>query len=451
MIIVRLLPICLFILCVLCSLIVWKNIEDKITLSNSGIISTNDFFSSRNIEHNSIDYVHHQSTMKKIPNYPAITLKKMDIPLLIFTSQRPDYLNLTLSTVWDYHPYNTLDYYINSTTNTYSVIVGSPIIVSQDGTNSEVTSIIQNFKKKFISIGIPFFHIIHRNRNSNPMQRLKGHAAYVAISNHYGWALTQVFTGKVYFSDSKIKIKKNLLPLPKQVIILEEDIKISIDFFLYMSSLSTLLVTDPSLLAVSAFNDNGKEGSVSNPKRLLRSDFFPGLGWMITYKTWQDLQPWAPNGYWDDWLREPEQRKKRHVIRPEVSRTYHFGSHDGASENQYGSHLESIQLNDVLINWDTEDLSYLKNSTFYCTYMVMVKESKIVDDLIGAFEHLRNENVQLKYESLIHFTDLASSLNLMGDIRAGIPRTAYMGIVETRPYGKGGNILFLTPVNYYTL
>lgn len=31
------------------------------------------------------------------------------------------------------------------------------------------------------------------------------------------------------------------------------------------------------------------------------------------------------NSYWDDWIRQPEQRKDRACIRPEVSRTKTFG------------------------------------------------------------------------------------------------------------------------------
>lgn len=31
------------------------------------------------------------------------------------------------------------------------------------------------------------------------------------------------------------------------------------------------------------------------------------------------------NSFWDDWIRQPEQRKNRACIRPEVSRTKTFG------------------------------------------------------------------------------------------------------------------------------
>lgn len=69
---------------------------------------------------------------------------------------------------------------------------------------------------------------------------------------------------------------------------------------------------------------------------MFRSDFFPGLGWMITKKMWAELGPKWPNGYWDDWLREPQQRKGRATLHPEVSRTYTYGE-QGVSQSQFFS------------------------------------------------------------------------------------------------------------------
>ena len=52
---------------------------------------------------------------------------------------------------------------------------------------------------------------------------------------------------------------------------------------------ATPLHFDPAenLLAVSAFNDNGLKKLVdetADAGTLLRSDFFPGLGWMLTVR-----------------------------------------------------------------------------------------------------------------------------------------------------------------------
>lgn len=128
---------------------------------------------------------------------------------------------------------------------------------------------------------------------------------YKELAVHYKWAIDKVF---------------NEISSAKQIIILEEDLHLSPDFFFYFEKLSPLLDSDQTLLAISAFNDNGIKGTVSDSTRVVRSDFFPGLGWMLSRTLWKnELSPKWPNGYWDDWLREPNQRKGRHVLRPEVS------------------------------------------------------------------------------------------------------------------------------------
>lgn len=65
--------------------------------------------------------------------------------------------------------------------------------------------------------------------------------------------------------------------------------------------------------------------NLQDNKALFRSDFFPGLGWMLPRRVWEELSPAWPDAYWDDWLRDPQRRRDRQFIRPEVCRTYHFG------------------------------------------------------------------------------------------------------------------------------
>ena len=68
------------------------------------------------------------------------------------------------------------------------------------------------------------------------------------------------------------------------------------DFFEYFSAAYPLLTKDPSLWCVSAWNDNGKSNLIdtSHGETLYRSDFFPGLGWMITKDLWLELEPKWP-------------------------------------------------------------------------------------------------------------------------------------------------------------
>jgi hypothetical protein len=54
------------------------------------------------------------------------------------------------------------------------------------------------------------------------------------------------------------------------------------DFFDYFSAVEPILDGDRSLLAASAWADIGQPQFVADPARVYRSDFFPGLGWMLT-------------------------------------------------------------------------------------------------------------------------------------------------------------------------
>lgn len=186
-------------------------------------------------------------------------------PLIVFTCRRASYLSETLDGIFEYIP--------------RPCAFGCPVIVSQDGEDPDVETTIIKFRKKFATIGVPLIHIRHKQT----LRRKKD--SYRALSEHYGWAISEVFNGRVNAE----------LPPPGRIIILEEDLRIAPDFFGYMASTSKILDKDPSLLAVSAFNDNGH--LVNDPKRLVRSDFFPGLGWMMTRSLWKDeLEAKWPEG-----------------------------------------------------------------------------------------------------------------------------------------------------------
>jgi hypothetical protein len=43
--------------------------------------------------------------------------------------------------------------------------------------------------------------------------------------------------------------------------------------------------------SIVAWNDNGKAELIHSPDAFYRSDFFGGLGWMLTNSTWQEVQP----------------------------------------------------------------------------------------------------------------------------------------------------------------
>lgn len=121
----------------------------------------------------------------------------------------------------------------------------------------------------------------------------------------------------------------DIFPRASNVLVLEEDLVVGADFLSYFSQTLPLLKSDPTLLAVSAWNDNAFKHSSSDPSRLYRTEFFPGLGWLLSHELWSEIEPKWPRccrGYsWDLWLRDASVRGGRDCIMPDVPRTFHAG------------------------------------------------------------------------------------------------------------------------------
>lgn len=81
--------------------------------------------------------------------------------------------------------------------------------------------------------------------------------------------------------------------------VFSDDLEVAPDFFEYFLGTYPILLADPTLWCISAWNDNGKKNliAVENPELLYRTDFFPGLGWMLTKSLWDELSPKWPHRY----------------------------------------------------------------------------------------------------------------------------------------------------------
>ena len=394
---------------------------------------------------------------------PLLDVAHMDSPVLIIAYKRADYLERTLWKVFEHHPAQSQQMTANlrSAASMHDRggkngrrMAGAPIIVSQDGKNRHVTAVIDTYRQIFeMELGVPLYRIEHPRASIDPNSfEYDWSTPYKQLASHYGWALEQTFSGAAYSNGQKHNRQLPTPPLPQRVIILEEDIEISMDFFSMMNAAADILDSDETLMAVSAFNDNGKEEFVADTKRLVRSDFFPGLGWMMPRNVWEcpASHPgsglkvnWAPNGFWDDWLRESANRWGRQIIRPEVSRTYHFGNVHGASAGEKNDMLNKIELEENDVHWEDIDLSYLGQKHFADSYWNRVSRAKLVETVVEAKSYVAHSDVRLVYSNFEQFKRLASDLDIMDDEKAGVPRTAYEGIVEIR-YGRGNFFIFVT-------
>lgn len=135
------------------------------------------------------------------------------------------------------------------------------------------------------------------------------------ISQHYRRALN--FTMNDEFKDAEY------------LIVLEDDLSVSPDFFVYFNWAFELFKIDPTLYCISAWNDHGMNHAVGSESMINRIEGMPGLGWAMSRQIINQLLPiWLPKERQTDWdlfLRKPSIRKGRDCIIPDISRTYHFG------------------------------------------------------------------------------------------------------------------------------
>lgn len=285
---------------------------------------------------------------------------------------------------------------------------GYPIIVSQDCGHQETANVIRSYGDKVKFLQQP--DLSDPKVTADKMHLL----GYYKLSRHYKWALTQVFDVMKYDS----------------VIIVEDDLEVSPDFFEYFTAALPVLYKDPTLWCISAWNDNGKDGYVMGNEILYRSDFFPGLGWAMTHSTWGELRSKWPDAFWDDWMRHPDQRKGRACIRPEVPRTKTFGRVGVSNGQFYDQHLSKIKLNNKFYPFTNNNMSFLMKNKYDRIFKENVYSSKLVsvDDLLS--KRVEEDTVRIEYSSNSDFISIAKRFGLMSDLKAGVPRMAYLGIVS---------------------
>eukprot|EP00040_Diaphanoeca_grandis_P044871 m.13954 g.13954 ORF g.13954 m.13954 type:complete len:502 (-) comp9935_c0_seq1:150-1655(-) len=294
-----------------------------------------------------------------------------------------------------------------------------PIFVSQDCMHDETANVIRTYAPADKG-GVVLYQQPNQTDPMPPTATKKERkwVGYYKIARHYKYALTQIFEHEQKFDS---------------VIIVEDDLDMSPDIFEYFTAGRNLLKADPTLFCVSAWNDNGKGRHVVDPEKLYRTDFFGGLGWMILRELWDDeLKAKWTEKYWDDWMRVPEQRKGRSCIRPEIGRTTTFGE-KGVSKGQFWKkYLKFIKLNDKKIDFTKKDLSYLLKANYDDDFMTKVYNfdelSQLQVETPGDLD--RSKEYRLEYRDNNQFRRIAKSLKIMEDLKEGVPRTGYLGIVS---------------------
>lgn len=334
------------------------------------------------------------------------------IPVVVVTCKRAEYLDRSLEALVKYMPEN----------GTLGRIQFS-IIVSRDCFSEDVEKVIS---------GPKYAGKISNMRFRPPEGKIPGHEA---VARHYGWIFSQIF---------------DVLHYPA-VLVVEEDMEVSPDFYEYFAAGFDLLNSNPDIMCVSAWNDNGLNGLAEDIHALYITDIFPGLGWMMLRGLWEEeLRGQWPTGYWDEFMRMPSVRKGRVCVRPEVSRAFNYGERGGVNKGQfYKTHLAHILRNTEPIKWTTMDKKVnpfyngsLDKQNFdaflYDAIKVDSDTTRIDDpkDLVS----MKNEKEGVLVDVVTQYTkdnyaSVAKMFGLMTDLKEGIPRCSYKDVIIFKWHG----------------
>jgi len=346
-------------------------------------------------------------------NAPAIAT------VLILACNRPQYLERTIDAV----------------TRVHAGDPRFPLVISQDGFHEATAQVAQAAATRH---GLHFMQ--HEQGPLPKKEKASDNPVYYRIAAHYHWALDKLFEEE----------------RAERVIVLEDDMELAPDFFEFFAAMAAVLDADETLWCASSWNDNGQRRYVSDATALYRSDFFPGLGWMLTARLWAELSPQWPAAFWDDWMRLGAHRAGRQCVRPEVSRTYNFGAR-GASKGQFfKQYLQDVRLADEFVPWTQRNLSYLAPGPYERRFRRAVGSARVAD---SALELVRDGaaaaaaapdgggDEAVPYATRREFENAAAQLGVFREWKDGVPRAAYKGCVTLRMHG-GRTRVFIVPSAY---
>lgn len=330
-------------------------------------------------------------------------------PVLVLACNRSTALNRVLTQLFNLIGANSSRY---------------PVTISHDCNDSATEAVARSFPAKYIQQP--------DQSRITPLRKYKFDLeGYHRLCRHYRWALDQVV---------------NVIhPKALTVIILEDDLDLSPDLFDYFEALKPMLVQDENILCVSGFNDNGKLENVdmADPCKLWWTDFFPGLGWMTTTKIVRELLRKWPKVFWDDWLRQPQQRRGRGCIHPEVSKTTTFGKYGVSLGQFFDRHLAKIMLNKQNCTYNNAAVENLHLERYSNDFITQLSSAQVID-LESLDSHVgAGEPVRVVCLTLTEWKRACKKLNIMDDIRSGTARNSFRGAVPT--FYKGVRVYVVPP------
>jgi hypothetical protein len=220
------------------------------------------------------------------PAYASSEPRTAPFPVLMLAHKRPARLNRTLSSLLAVRGLDR-----------------SQVFVVQDGGDAAVSRLVK-------AAGL---HLVRGRKRDAGLagRRVEGGAL---VARAYRRALSLAF---------------DELTTDEALLVVEDDLLFAPDLMEYMLAGWSVQRADPTLWCVSAWNDNGFRGLVREPKRVLRTGYFPGLGWLLSRALYKgELEGRWPLEHWDHWMRSERKFRTgrgRECLVPHVPRTYHHG------------------------------------------------------------------------------------------------------------------------------
>ncbi|KAL1504362.1 hypothetical protein AB1Y20_010768 [Prymnesium parvum] len=231
------------------------------------------------------------------------------------------------------------------------------------------------------------------------------------------------------------------------VVMVEDDLLLSPDFLRLFWQSAWLLEQDPSLWCVSAWNDQSFPHTATDARQLLRTDYFPGLGWMIRAATWHELRqrwPRAPTTGWDHWMRLSATSRGRECVVPRINRSRHANAHGTNVRDNRPFERFSFERHGVD---DFGDLAYLLRDRYETGVEQSIRRAqrRVWPEAWGggtALEAAKPWMGQVKSTELLVYTreqyrELARPLGIWAEA----PRATHNGTISLQT--AGGGVLLL--------
>ncbi|CAF94693.1 unnamed protein product [Tetraodon nigroviridis] len=250
-----------------------------------------------------------------------------------------------------------------------------PIIISQDCGHAETARVIGSYGDQVMHISQPDLSDIRVRPEHRKFQ------GYYKIARHYRWALNQVFGVLAYATvvivEDDLEVGAQPRPLTRPCLPLtalscsprwpQTSLSISGPCTRCCARTPACGASPPGTITAGTpwWTRDGRTsctGPISSPE----------LGWMLLKETWEELEPKWPPAFWDDWMRQPEQRQGRSCVRPEVSRTITFGRRGVSLGQFFDQYLRYIRLNTHFVPFTQRDLSYLLKERYDGSFLEQV-------------------------------------------------------------------------------